>query len=147
MAPDVNALSHTVSPGYVASMGIRLVKGREFTRQDTSTSELVMVVDEVFARRYLTGEPLDVRLNATLDEERANANPWRVVGVVADVRHRSVAEPPEPEVYAPAAQMKSAYLGPQYLRSRAHCARPHCCRRRAAKADPKREPQVAWSIR
>ena len=112
---DVNALSHTVSPGYLASMGIRVVKGRDFTRQDTSTSELVMLVNETYVRRHLANDPLDVRVNATLDEQRPDANPWRIVGVVADVRHRSAAEPPEPEVYAPVAQMSNAYLGPQFL--------------------------------
>ena len=65
---DVDALSHTVSPGYVASMGIPVVRGGETTRQ-AHLRPARHVVNETFVRRYLTGDPLDMRLDASLDEE------------------------------------------------------------------------------
>ena len=96
-------------------MGIRLISGRNFTTGDTMSSEPVTIVNETFVRALLPGDPLDARLPAFLDEERRDGSLWRVVGVVADVRHRSPSEPIEPEMYAPMSQMSNGPVGLQYL--------------------------------
>lgn len=98
-----------VSRDYLSAMGMRLVRGREFTNDDQRTSELVVLVNESFASRYLPGEPLDRLLSLELDANRRGCEPtkaiasactirWRVVGVVGDVTKADGAV--EPEVYA-----------------------------------------------
>jgi putative ABC transport system permease protein len=116
---------HVVSADYFASMGMRLVRGREFTAQDGTGSELVVLVNETFANRYLPGEPLNAVLHLDLDGGRGCAptketksactNPWRVVGVVADVRHNGTDESARPEVFAPRSQFREAMPAEQYL--------------------------------
>jgi predicted permease len=48
-APEADR--YVVSPGYFATMGVRLVRGRLFTRDDRFDGPVVCLVDEVFARR------------------------------------------------------------------------------------------------
>ena len=84
----------TVSPGYFATMGIRLVRGRLFTAQDDRNSPGVVVVSESTARRLWPGrDPLGQRL--VHDSYRADVKPgeirWQtVIGVVEDVRYRGL---------------------------------------------------------
>ena len=47
------ALVYRVEPGYLTAMGIPLKQGRFFTDQDDERSQPVVVIDEVFARKYL----------------------------------------------------------------------------------------------
>ena len=46
------ALVYRVEPGYLAAMGIPLLRGRFFTNQDDDRSSRVVVIDDVFARRH-----------------------------------------------------------------------------------------------
>jgi putative ABC transport system permease protein len=99
-------------------MGMHIARGRGLTPQDVATSEPVMLVNETFAKRYIKGDPLDARLPVTLDETREGVNPWRIVGIVADTRHRGATEPTQPEVYAAIAQITWAPSPTQYLTAR-----------------------------
>jgi predicted permease len=110
-APEVDAVYRLVSEHYFASMGIRLVKGRGFTAEDTMTSEPVIVVNETFARRYLADDPLGVETRPDLlqfrpdHQNRYELHRWRIVGVVADVRHDTPTDPIQPELYATTGQL------------------------------------------
>ena len=92
-------------------MGIRLVRGRGFTAQDTMTSEPVIVVNETFARRYLADDPLGVETRPDLMQfrpdhrTRPELHRWRIVGVVADVQHDTPVDPIHPELYATTGQL------------------------------------------
>jgi predicted permease len=86
-----------VSDGYLRALGLRLRAGRDLTPQDTPTSEPVIVISETMARTLWPGqEPLGQVM--TQDGGR------RVVGVVADVRHRALEEAPDAEMYIPMRQ-------------------------------------------
>jgi putative ABC transport system permease protein len=79
-----------VSPGYFRTMGIPLLKGRDFTYQDKPT--LVAIVSESFARKYCDGrEPIGLKCNQ-----------GEIVGVVGDCRDLSLDSPAEPRLYLPA---------------------------------------------
>ena len=116
---------HVVSTDYIAAMGMRLVRGRGFTRDDVRNSELVILVNEAFAKRYLPAEPLGVRVSLELDEARGCAptkamksactNPWQVVGIVADVRQAGPDAPVQPEVFAVRSQILSRMPAQQYV--------------------------------
>src|SRR5919197_255910 len=89
-----------VSPDYFRAIGMRLVRGREFTERDDAEAPGVCVVNESFARHFFPGEePIGKRLiygDARVVRE--------IVGVVADVTHESLADKRKPEVYVQFAQ-------------------------------------------
>jgi len=87
-----------VSPGYFATMGIRLVSGREFTRADNETVPLVVVVDETMAAQYWRGEdPVGRRVQVR--------GRWlQIVGVARAAKYRNLLETPKPFFYVPLRQ-------------------------------------------
>ncbi len=99
--PGVNddAFVYVVTPGYLSAMGMHLREGRDFTWQDSPTSEPVIIINQAAARRDWPGEDPVGRL-----AEGIGHSDTRVIGVVADVRESSVEERSSPEVYVPATQ-------------------------------------------
>lgn len=87
-----------VGPDYFATMGIPLVSGREFTREDDEKAALVSVVNETMVTRYWHGEnPVGKRLQVK--------GQWtRVVGVAKDSKYESVRELPKSFFYVPLRQ-------------------------------------------
>ncbi len=52
-----------VTPGYFETFGIRIIKGRHFTEQDTAASARVAMVNETFASQYFSDvDPLTQRV-------------------------------------------------------------------------------------
>jgi putative ABC transport system permease protein len=90
-----------ISPDYFAAMRIRLLRGRAFTARDNDTSPAVAIVSETIARRDWPGEdPIGKRVKLNY-----NKTGWReVVGVVADVKGSTLAEPTTGSVYSPFSQ-------------------------------------------
>src|SRR6266540_2367788 len=92
-----SGLRYSVSPDYFQTMGIELLKGRVFTAQDTRDSPLVIVIDEVLARRYFPNEdPLGKRL-----KHGPTSPSLEIVGVVRQVEHYSLdgKESVQPQFY------------------------------------------------
>ncbi len=86
-----------VSPDYFAAMGMPVLRGRAFTASDSPNSQMVVVVNETFVRRYLPAEPLGATVPITyLPNSRDGQT---VVGVVDDVHQQSAADPPQPEIF------------------------------------------------
>jgi predicted permease len=76
------ALVYRVEPGYLTAMGIPLKQGRFFTAQDDERAQPVVVIDEVFARKYFpNADPVGKRIN--LGDDRG---PLQIVGVVGHVK-------------------------------------------------------------
>jgi putative ABC transport system permease protein len=85
-----------VGPGYFQTLRTPILKGREFTPTDDERSPRVAIVNQAFVRAYLEGgEALGRRV--IVDEPR---NPTlEIIGVVKDVRSRSLREPAIPALY------------------------------------------------
>ncbi|HXG68899.1 MAG TPA: ABC transporter permease [Blastocatellia bacterium] len=103
-SPDENP--HTVSTNviglnYFKTMGIPLLRGRDFTAQDGEEAPGVVIVNEAFVQRHFAGEdPLGKRLSF-----RGSRGPWmEIVGVVRDSKYRTLGETPTPFAYQPVAQ-------------------------------------------
>jgi putative ABC transport system permease protein len=95
---DQLAESRHATPQYFQAMGIPLVRGRLLTKDDDAANSHVVLVNESFADRYFAGrDPIGGQIGP--DNQRKNWN--TVVGVVADVRHMSLEEPPGPQIYYP----------------------------------------------
>ena len=92
---------NVVATGYFGTLGIPLLRGRDFAQADVAGSELVVVVNETMARQFWpNGDALGRRISM------AGANgPWlRVVGVAKDTRYNSLGETTPPFMYLPLAQ-------------------------------------------
>jgi putative ABC transport system permease protein len=89
------------TPGYFNAIGTALRKGRLFTEQDDAQAMPVVLINETFARRFLSDhEPIGERLKLDNDEKKT----LEIIGVVADVKNDDVEEQPDPAVYVPYAQ-------------------------------------------
>jgi predicted permease len=73
----------SVSPRYLRVMGEPLLRGREFTNRDRTSSEPVVIVNQALVHRYFPNtDPIGRRIALN---DPSETNPWRViVGVVAD---------------------------------------------------------------
>jgi putative ABC transport system permease protein len=91
-----------VSPDFHRAIGIRLLKGRYFTDQDTDGRPLVCIVDETMAQAYWPGEDA---LGRKLKFGRDPNSPWlTVVGVVGHVKNYGVDQESRVETYVPLMQ-------------------------------------------
>ena len=98
---DHAARWNVVTPDFFRTLGIRVVRGRAFTPQDTAASTPVMVINETMARRVFgTGDPLGRRMRSWRDENVLR----EIVGVVSDVRYTGLADEERSLVYVPHAQ-------------------------------------------
>jgi putative ABC transport system permease protein len=87
-----------VSPAFWSVLGAPIKSGRGFTARDDATAPPVVVVNEALVDRYYPGQnPVGRRIEF-------NRQDWEIVGVAGAMRMASVAAPPEPELYFPAAQ-------------------------------------------
>ncbi|HKQ80161.1 MAG TPA: ABC transporter permease [Blastocatellia bacterium] len=104
-APGEDRSTHfrAISPDYFRTMGIPLLKGRDFTEQDNERATNVALINETLARRYFHDEdPIGRRLSVTFGDEPAMRE---IVGVVGDVKHRGLANESGSEVYVPYPQL------------------------------------------
>jgi predicted permease len=101
--PDV--IYRTVGPGYFATMGIPLVRGRDFNDQDTLDTTPIVVISEKTAKHYWPNEnPIGKRLKPGAT---TNTTPWRtVIGVVKDVRQNDFIAEPKMQMYFSYRQVK-----------------------------------------
>ena len=100
---------YITSPDYLQAMGIRLVKGRFFTAQDTQRSPQVAVIDEAFAH---TQFPNDEPLGHYLAGDGKDNPDAEIVGVVAHVKHFGLdaVERVQPQLYFPFNQARNDML-------------------------------------
>jgi predicted permease len=78
------SLASSVTPDYLKVMGVALRAGRFFDETDRLTSQPVIVIDEVLARRAFGDAPAVGKLLWIPDMDK---RPQQVIGVVAHVRH------------------------------------------------------------
>lgn len=97
---------YSVSPDYLRVMGIPLVRGRGIEARDRAGADGVMLVNETAARQFWPGQEAIGRRIVT-DVGRP---PITVVGVVGDVRHYGLDEPPNPQMYLPQEQLTDSFL-------------------------------------
>jgi predicted permease len=93
------------SAGLFAAMGTRIIKGRDFGTGDLQNTVPVAIVNKVFVDRYLKGrDPIGVQFSAGYPAPDPK-NEVTVIGVIDDVRQKSLADPAEPAFYSPLTQI------------------------------------------
>ena len=91
-----------IGPGFLATMGIPLVSGREFTRADNERAPLVAVVDETMAAQFWRGvDPVGRRV-------QVKGRWMQIVGLARNARYRNLLETPKPFFYVALRQNFSA---------------------------------------
>jgi predicted permease len=98
-----------VTPGYLEAMRTRLVRGRFLEATDRAGAELVVVVDEVFARR-VWGDADPVGVPVVLDGPPGLDTRARVVGVAEAVQMNSLDADRTGAIYVPLAQSLEGFF-------------------------------------
>ncbi|HEU5021263.1 MAG TPA: ABC transporter permease, partial [Bryobacteraceae bacterium] len=87
-----------VNTDYFKTIGATLMRGRNFTADDTADKPLVLIVNESFAKMHFPGQdPLGRQIQQLGD----NAKPMTIVGVVADIKEGPLDTPNRPALYFP----------------------------------------------
>jgi putative ABC transport system permease protein len=83
-----------VSPGYLQTMGTRIISGRDFSDQDRENAAPVVMVNESMVRRWFSGaNPIGRQVDLN--------GPREVIAVVEDVKPQGLDSEPQPELYLP----------------------------------------------
>src|SRR6185436_19725461 len=87
-----------IGPEFFATLGIPLVAGREFTRNDDETALQVAIVDQTTASQFFRGsDPVGRRIQVK--------GRWlQIVGVARNAKYRNLLETPRPFLYIPLRQ-------------------------------------------
>jgi putative ABC transport system permease protein len=89
-----------VNQHYFQALRIPLLRGRNFTEQEVRQSDKVVIVSQQLVDSVFPNEePLGKRLLTMLGDQ-----PYEIIGVVGDIRHRSLDGQPFPAMYMPTRQ-------------------------------------------
>ncbi len=98
-----------IGPDYFRTIGTPLVRGRDFTPQDSANTPAVALINETMARRFFPNEdPIGKRLR--IGDPASNPQPREIVGIAKDTLIQSIAEEPMAVTYRPLAQQPSTRL-------------------------------------
>jgi putative ABC transport system permease protein len=115
-----------VTPGYFRALGVPVLRGRNFTDADRwTTAQLnaptapdggAVIVNQAFASRYFPGDD-PIGRTLVLYDDQTFGRSRTIVGVVADVRGREVAEAAVPAAFVPHGQHPDIFLPSLLVRS------------------------------
>ena len=110
--PETNV--DAIGSDYFATLGMRLVQGRDIQDSDTLAAPKVCVVNESFANRYLARRnPIGLRVMVIDSDEQRT--PFLVVGVARDARTRSPRGAVEPRIFVASQQQVPGVASPTFL--------------------------------
>lgn len=108
------AAYRVVLPGYFGTMGIPLVRGRDFARQDAAGAPGVVIISGNLARRHWPGEDaVGKRIVVGQAVSDQSARWLTVVGITANAVRRTWEEPAGGELYLPYLQTADYLAGPE----------------------------------
>ncbi len=113
-----NGLYTSVTSGYFDAIGVRLLRGRDFTQAETENKETpkVAIVDEIMAQKlFPNGDALGQRIKGTNPLPDGSSGEMEIVGIVSSHRHETLAQDLPKRLYVPLAQV---YSGGVYLHVR-----------------------------
>jgi predicted permease len=98
--PDVekNSRFNEIGPAYFATLGVRLLAGREFTAADHQGAPQVAVVNQAFAKKFNLGRDAVGRFMSTSTQDSLNI---QIVGLIPDIKYSDVKLPVPPVFYTP----------------------------------------------
>jgi predicted permease len=102
-----------VSPGYFATLGTRLIAGRDFTERDAPGAPNVAIVTESFASKFFNGSAIGRRFTAP-DDGGSPGKEFEVVGVVANQKYLDIRED-RPQIFFVPSLQDEARLTRRYV--------------------------------
>ncbi|HTH25225.1 MAG TPA: ADOP family duplicated permease, partial [Vicinamibacterales bacterium] len=94
---------YSISPGYLQTVGVRLLKGRDFNDSDGPKSTPVVLISESAVKEFGGKDPIGEKVDM--------GDNFTVIGIVSDARRRSLDTPPRAAVYLPYTQFVLPYMG------------------------------------
>ena len=96
--PYNDANHRVITPGYLRTIGARLIAGRSIQESDGPDSPPVAIINQTMARKYWSGDnPIGKHFKLGDD---SSPTPWiTIVGIVSDIRQMSLDVPARPEMY------------------------------------------------
>ena len=131
-AETPTATYRVVFPGYFAAMGLPLRRGRDVADTDRPGTLPVVVVNEIFARRWWPNEDA-IGKRITIDPDAPNPEWLTVVGITKNAVRSDWVAPPAEEIYLPFLQSREFLHGDGAARAymtlvvRAPCANDVRC--------------------
>jgi putative ABC transport system permease protein len=119
---------NSISPGYLQTAGVRLLRGRDFADTDGPGSPLVALISESVVKEFGGKDPIGQQID--LGDGAA------VVGIVSDTRRRSLDQPPRPAVYLPYTRFMLPYFGAMIRTDRGAAAVTPVVKQIVAELDP-----------
>ncbi|MEO8561324.1 MAG: ABC transporter permease [bacterium] len=98
---DAMVFFNAVSDGYFATLGTRLLAGRDFDAHDVAGAPEVAVINEAVARKFFRGNPVGRSIGLAGPDA---ARRLTVIGLVRDAKYGSLREKTREVVYLPMAQ-------------------------------------------
>jgi putative ABC transport system permease protein len=142
---DQRLWRNATTPGWFETMGMPLLRGRDFNDGDREGGPLVAIVNEAFVRRYRLGQPIGetVRIGTSKGETR-----YEIVGLVADAVYTSPRDGLVATMYVPLAQRGPWTFWPSPLLTiKAAPGERAAVERDVAAALARVEPTVAFTFR
>ena len=94
---------YSISPGYLQTVGVRLMKGRDFNDGDGPKSAPVVLISESAVKEFGGKDPIGQKIDM--------GDGFTVIGIVSDARRRSLDMPPRAAIYLPFTQFVLPYMG------------------------------------
>ena len=116
--PGASGLFTAVTAGWFDTIGVRLLRGRDFTEAEAENKETprVLIIDETLAKKlFPNGDALGQHIRYTQLPSDGSPNDFTIVGIVSQHRHEILADDMPKRIFAPLAQ---AYNGNVILQVR-----------------------------
>jgi len=108
-----HVLTYTVTSDYFRTLGVSMVRGREFTAAEEADASPVpvVIIDQALADTLFPNEdPLGSLLQYGADSGSIDSRPMTIVGVAPTLRHDLFASEPETHIYVPTGSEPSTRL-------------------------------------
>jgi predicted permease len=92
------AIFTVATPDYFATLGVPILKGRDFTDADNDSAPLVTVINDTLARQSF---PNDDAIGHRIRSGYDRTGFMTIVGIVANVRSSDPSLPPKPQIFMP----------------------------------------------
>jgi predicted permease len=102
-----------VSPGFLASMGVPIVRGRDLSISDTASAPFVAVVNETFAKKFFPKQD-PVGQHFGIDFPQYSGT-FEIAGVYRDFKMNNPRDPVRPVFLRPLAQVYAGYKEPPLI--------------------------------
>jgi putative ABC transport system permease protein len=119
---------YSVSPGYLQTVGVRLLRGRDFNDSDGPKSPPVVLISESAIKDFGGKDPIGEKIDM--------GDSFTVIGIVSDARRRSLDTPPRAAVYLPFTQFVLPYMGAVVRTDRGAAAVASAVKTAVAQIDP-----------